>query len=737
MLTWLQPIWLYAAGAAVLVPLAAHLLSQRGGTPVVFPTIRFLKQVVDEGRRRVRLRHWLLLLLRCLAVALLAAAFARPMWSSTFALDSAAQGLDARILLDRSASMTRTEADRPLFEIARARALTALRTLDPSRDVASVIVLDRQPRSLLPEPTANLSQLIRLVESLEPSYEHGDADAALRLLALDNTRATQDSGLRTQDLSPRREKRILIFSDLQASQWPAADAIRALLPRDAKVTIDSLGESADNLALHQPSITPAHPVIGQPALVRVELSRWSQGATSPQAVTVRLRHEGRSQVQVIRMPANTTATASFTIVPAKAGPAAIELSASSEGIDDPLAADDRAGLSVEVASSRSVAVVSGADSADSTSTTFYVMRALSPQVGAAADVPPISAITAVRWLPGELPTRLAANAPAEFIVLTEAGTLSDESLAALRTYIAQGGGVLWFIDSEDAFNAWKRWESLLDPKRADAARPAQWLPGNNAQLTDGRFTDPVLDVFAGAARSELLTTRFTAILRTARSADETLLTFEGGSPALWATWLGAGRVAVFAADIAPASSDLVKGSQFAPLLHQLVHHLSPGPPAPPAARPGEVVRVAVPEGVDTSTVIARAPDGRLLSITWETAGAQRFALLPAAKEPGIYSLIRPTSGGFDSFTGGAAISINPDESDLRTTRDATSAAAVSAASVAAAPAAASLRAHTTELWPYFLGLAAALLLFESIIVSLNPAWFARFSPRNRALEGAS
>jgi hypothetical protein len=76
-MTFLAPA-LLALGLAAAVPLALHLLQRHRGPRVVFPAVRYLRRAEREHATRLRLRHFLLLALRILALVLLAAAAARP-----------------------------------------------------------------------------------------------------------------------------------------------------------------------------------------------------------------------------------------------------------------------------------------------------------------------------------------------------------------------------------------------------------------------------------------------------------------------------------------------------------------------------------------------------------------------------------------------------------------------------------------------------------------------------------
>jgi hypothetical protein len=76
-MTFLAPA-LLALGLAAAVPLALHLLQRHQGPRVVFPAVRYLRRAERDHATRLRLRHFLLLALRILALLLLAAAAARP-----------------------------------------------------------------------------------------------------------------------------------------------------------------------------------------------------------------------------------------------------------------------------------------------------------------------------------------------------------------------------------------------------------------------------------------------------------------------------------------------------------------------------------------------------------------------------------------------------------------------------------------------------------------------------------
>src|SRR5205814_3580192 len=76
-MSFLSPWFLVLAGAAA-VPLLIHLLRRRIGVRVEFPAARYLARAEREHSRTLRMRNLLLMLLRMIAVMLVALAAARP-----------------------------------------------------------------------------------------------------------------------------------------------------------------------------------------------------------------------------------------------------------------------------------------------------------------------------------------------------------------------------------------------------------------------------------------------------------------------------------------------------------------------------------------------------------------------------------------------------------------------------------------------------------------------------------
>jgi len=180
-----------AAAATALLPILIHLVQRRRVEEVVFGSLRFLRKTSHRVVQRRRFEEFLLVLLRALALALLAFGFARPFFvpardahsdSALFSAEGPAGAAGAAlILIDNSYSM-RAEGR---MERAKEEALKFLRQAAFSAR-AGVAAYSSQFDELCPIGSQP-AQLEAAVKSIEPSWRGTKLALALnqagRLLA--------------------------------------------------------------------------------------------------------------------------------------------------------------------------------------------------------------------------------------------------------------------------------------------------------------------------------------------------------------------------------------------------------------------------------------------------------------------------------------------------------------------------------------------------------------------------
>ncbi len=106
-MSFIQPAMLFAI-PVIALPIIIHLINQRRFQTVQWAAMAFLLQANRMSRGYARLRQWLILAARTLAIAGLLFAIARPLASGWIGVAAGSKVDTTIILLDRSASMTQS-----------------------------------------------------------------------------------------------------------------------------------------------------------------------------------------------------------------------------------------------------------------------------------------------------------------------------------------------------------------------------------------------------------------------------------------------------------------------------------------------------------------------------------------------------------------------------------------------------------------------------------------------------
>src|SRR5215475_11002941 len=134
-LTFLTPLML-AGAMLVAAPVILHLVMRQQPKHLVFPALRFIRQRNDANRRRLRLRHLLLLILRCAAIVFLALALARPSLQSAGFLGDQEAPVAAALVFDTSPRMQYRNQNQTRLQVAQEVADRVLAQLPKESDVA-------------------------------------------------------------------------------------------------------------------------------------------------------------------------------------------------------------------------------------------------------------------------------------------------------------------------------------------------------------------------------------------------------------------------------------------------------------------------------------------------------------------------------------------------------------------------------------------------------------------------
>src|SRR5262249_24434147 len=213
MITFLTPLFLIGTLAAA-IPLLIHLSRSRRTKKMRFSTTRFFTDQFLRSYRMSRLKELLLLACRMVLFALFAVALAQPLFRPSEASASASkERRTVALVIDNSASMGLSEDGETLLERARKAAREVLDGLQEG-DSATVILAGRRdggPEQLFDEPTIDLKEVLRVVNSVQVSP-----------LGTNLTAAIARAEYRAQDgKTPGKE--VYVFSDLQDAGWELRD----------------------------------------------------------------------------------------------------------------------------------------------------------------------------------------------------------------------------------------------------------------------------------------------------------------------------------------------------------------------------------------------------------------------------------------------------------------------------------------------------------------------------------
>ncbi|MEI6747841.1 MAG: BatA domain-containing protein [Bacteroidota bacterium] len=137
---FVNPFFLFGL-LAIGVPILIHLFNFRKYKRIYFTNVRFLRELKEQTKKRSQLRHLIILLLRILAIAFLAIAFAQPYIPFSKNKVKADSRNAVSIYVDNSFSMQAMGIKGPLLEEARQKA-HEIATAYKSTDVFQILTND-------------------------------------------------------------------------------------------------------------------------------------------------------------------------------------------------------------------------------------------------------------------------------------------------------------------------------------------------------------------------------------------------------------------------------------------------------------------------------------------------------------------------------------------------------------------------------------------------------------------
>jgi len=256
-LTFLNPLFLFGLIAAVL-PILIHRLTRRKAITRRFSAVRLLIKSQQVMARPQRLKHFLLLALRVLAVMGLVFLMAQPILIRPGFLSLGDEAATI-VILDNSLSMGYTEDQGQRYDIAKKATKEIIGKLK-----GEILLL---PTSSSSKPSHWMSQdeALKELERYPLTFGKGDPMSAL--------------SLGYQSLKEiKKPGKILIISDMARGDWEGFDPSQlGTVSSETSVNFLRIGgpDRDSNAAVKGVHLIEGEPVVGAPARIEVALSNLS------------------------------------------------------------------------------------------------------------------------------------------------------------------------------------------------------------------------------------------------------------------------------------------------------------------------------------------------------------------------------------------------------------------------------------------------------------------------------
>lgn len=635
-MSFLNPLVLLGLAAAA-IPLIIHLFNFRRPRRIDFSSLEFVRELQKSTMQRVRLKQWLLLLLRTLAIAMLVLAFARPTLTGGLATVFGGDGSSAvAVVFDNSASMELRDADGAYLDQAKALAQAIADQIEPGDELhlftttASQGEAERHPsRASAHESIAQLD----VGTKARPAREVlNDAASALASAQQVN-------------------REIYFISDLQ--RRTLGDTLSLDIPSDVRLMVLPVGHREHgNVAIEEVRVDSRIVEAGSPVRISVVARNFGDQAISDYSISLYLGDERVAQAPVDLQPGISTEV-SLVVTPQAHG----WLGGRVEGEDDDFPRDNVRFFTLQVPDRRNVLLVGGSE-AD----VRYLRLALSTGHSSGAAFFELEQVTG-----GSISSVLSRLGQFDAVVLAGAAPTATGELAALREYVEGGGGIFITPGSQAGPS---ELSAVLQALGGGTVRGTTGTAGSDQAVAGVDRVDaehPVFEgVFESSAGDDALRVESPRILRSvlydpSSGTEQTLMRLTNASPFLQEIRSGRGIVMLLTVAADPTWSDLPVRGIFVPLVFRTLQYLSAtdavqgedvtaGATAELrlAGRTGQVpIRIVSPFGEEV------IPDQRVVP------GAVLLQLPASLDIPGIYDVLEG-----ERLVRRLAVNVDPVESDL-------------------------------------------------------------------------
>ena len=710
---FLSTIFLIALPLA-LAPILLHLFDRRRNVTIEWGAMEFLLEASTRRTSSRKLKQWLLLLLRVLAVAALVLALAQPKLRGNW-FGSSDRG-ETVFVIDNSMSTTRKSEDTTLFTKLMERATAELDQV-PTGDTVRILMASPYPvwatAAGVKVNAGARDVIVDQFKGIRPT--NGSSD----LLASMFTAVQADADENT------RKRRIVLLTDGQAADWKTEDKNgwqrfqdvlkTAAIPTQLEVIeLDAVTQKSTNLSVNSLRSNRLVTGVGQTFTVTAQIENHSK-VESPGCGLTWFEGTKEEQTAVVpALPGGNTHEAVWRHSFSK--PGVYSLSCEIKA-DDNLAADDRASVVMEVIDEVPVLVVESAgQQSELQQDAFFLQAAMGWINGEAMDQH--SVYRPVTISPDQLESASLHGYRA--VIVPNFMDLSEKAVTDLKAFAFNGGGVWLALGPRADIEMFNQFVFAhgdgLSPVAIDgivAERDDASSPTINASHREHPATTELADR-QRLDTSDVKVRRRFRFMPPAREEDfSVLLSLTNGEPLAVEKYVGRGRVIVLGIPLTMRDwSDLAKSQAFVVMVQDWVNYLT----QPQATRhnlsPGDPIAVHLTE-TENRDAILRTPHGDQIELTADTVSDGVIFRSSRTILPGDYSLQLGLSGESIPFH----VQRNVEESNLAELTDEDHKLLADTAGLSGSLLSSNMssNSHSNPVWPMLLMLLIALMSCELIL----------------------
>ena len=646
--------WLLLGAAGVAVPIVVHLFTRHRHRVIDWAAMHLLRNEVAVRTRQIKVEDKLLLLLRCLAVILIALFMARPI------LRSAGSGrpLNAGVVcvLDTSASMRAMSDEETSLELSKGR-LREIADELPAGTPFVLCAVDDRVRVVYDGPLvkSRLEQVIDGIEASDSTFAlHSALDAVSDLL--DHLKAPSRS--------------VVILTDGQQQDWHdglASDISDRFADRASVRFCLAAKEDRDNLAVVNLRHVGGRPRIGGSVSFATDVTNFGPNPAANVEVALFVNDKPVDREVVSRLDAGANTVVTLTALLSSGGDNRVSARLVH---DDTFQGDNEQRIVLRVPEQLRILFVRGVDAS-----TDMLGAAMNPG-GQDASI----SVTPVSWL--TLPQ--AELDDVDVVLLYDVPQVTRADCDRLHRFVQNGGNLLIYVGEQADPNAYN--ENFLQ-------HGEQWLPGRlqatsagdasfhstRLAVSPGLRHHPVAHVIRSLSREVVAAARIHKIVSMDPHHDGVVLlrVDEGDRPLLVESRVGSGTVFMMTTTLDRTWSDLALTPVHVVLLHQMLARSADRPGGGSfVVGHGDLVPLDSVEG--NATVNLESSSLTLKDVAVKSPDGPPRLNTNVIRKQGFYDV---KSGGESRTT--LAFNAAPDESDLRLANfhDAVNSVALSAASV--------------------------------------------------------